>query len=201
MDILSTIQADSTQINADDLAQPITVTITGIEKGTPDQPVNILLAEFPDRAYRPCKSMRRVLVQAWGADASAYIGRRITLFNDPTVKWGGAAVGGVRISHLSDIGKRLQIALTTTRGQRKPFVVDPLPSMPPEIIDFEHRIAEADTLDALDAIAAELKGANLGEHRARLQNAWSAKKQALKSAPTADDDYGDLLDAATEVAE
>ena len=201
LDILSTIQADSTQINADDLAQPITVTITGVAKGTPDQPVNILLAEFPDRAYRPCKSMRRVLVAAWGSDASVYVGRRLTLFNDPTVKWGGAAVGGVRISHLSDIDKRMQIALTTTRGQRKPFTVDPLPSMPDEIVDFEHRIAEAATLAELDAIAAELKGANLGEHRTRLQSAWSARKSALKSAPVdapADADYGDLLDAAVE---
>lgn len=193
LDILSTIQADSTQINADDLAQPITITITGVTKGTAEQPVNILLAEFPDRAYRPCKSMRRVLVQAWGADASAYIGRRITLFNDPTVKWGGAAVGGVRISHLSNIDKRMQIALTTTRGKRSPFVVDPLPDVPAEITGFTTRITDAATVDELALIAADIKAhSNLGEHRAQLLKAWADRKAALTP-----DDYA-ALDAAQE---
>lgn len=131
MDLSTTIEADSTQINADDLTgAPRTVTVTGVSKGTADQPVNIQVAEFPERSYRPCKSMRRVLVSAWGADASKYVGRRMTLFNDPTVKWGGAAVGGVRISHLSHIDKPLTIALTETRGKRKPHRVEPLPDAP-----------------------------------------------------------------------
>lgn len=132
MDISSTIEADSTQVNADDLTgSPRTVTVAGVNKGTADQPVNIELVEFPGRAYRPCKSMRRVLVAAWGKDASAYVGRRMTLFNDPSVKWGGAAVGGVRIAALSHIDKPMTIALTETRGKRKPFTVDPLPETAP----------------------------------------------------------------------
>lgn len=132
MDISRTIEADSTQVNADDLTgAPRTVTITGVNKGTTDQPVNIELAEFPGRAYRPCKSMRRVLAQAWGTDASAYIGRRMTLFNDQSVKWGGQEVGGIRISAMSDIDSRLTLALTVTRGRRAPFIVDPLPPESP----------------------------------------------------------------------
>ena len=162
MNLNETIAPDSTQLNAEDmLAGPITVTVTGVEKGTPDQPVNILLAEFPDRAYRPCKSMRRVLVAAWGADASVYTGRRITLFCDPTVKWGGAAVGGVRISHLSDIKGRLTLSLTTTRGKRSPFTVDPLPDKPVAVeskvvADFAKLIADAQDTVELDLIAKNL---------------------------------------------
>jgi hypothetical protein len=131
MDLTSTIEADSTQVNADDLAGPRVVTITGVNKGTADQPVNIELAEFPGRSYRPCKSMRRVLVFAWGADASNYIGRRMEIYNDRTVKWGGQAVGGIRIKRLSHIDKKLTLALTETRGKRAPFTVDPLPDAPP----------------------------------------------------------------------
>lgn len=185
MNINETIAPNSDQLNAEDmLAGAITVTITGVEKGTPDQPVNILLAEFPDRAYRPCKSMRRVLVAAWGSDASAYIGRRITLFNDPTVKWGGAAVGGVRISHLSDINARLTLSLTTTRGKRAPFVVEPLPDAPAAVDagvvdDFARQIADAATVADLDIIARNLKSQNLGEHRAQLVAAWTERKTAL----------------------
>lgn len=127
MDISATVEADSTQVNADDLvASPRTVTITGVSKGAPDQPVNIELAEFPGRAYRPCKSMRRVLIVAWGADASKYVGRRLTLYNDPTVKWGGQSVGGIRIKAMSHIDSRITVALTVTRGKRSPFTVEPL---------------------------------------------------------------------------
>lgn len=131
MDLTSTIEADSTQVNADDLTgNPRVVTITGVSKGTADQPVNFDLAEFPGRAYRPCKSMRRVLVMAWGPDAAKYVGRRMLIFNDQTVKWGGQAVGGVRIKALSHIDKPIRMALTETRGKKAPYIVEPLPDEP-----------------------------------------------------------------------
>ena len=128
MDISRTIEADSSQVNADDLtAEPRVVTITAVTKGTADQPVNIELAEFPGRAYRPCKSMRRVIVHAWGPDASTYIGRKLAIYNDREVRWGGQAVGGVRIKAMSHIDKPVTVALTVTRGKRAPFTVEPLP--------------------------------------------------------------------------
>jgi hypothetical protein len=131
LDMTDTIAPKSDQINADDLIAPRTVTITAVSRGDADQPVNIVTAEFGDeRPYKPCKSMRRVLVTAWGADASAYIGRRMTLFNDHSVKWGGVAVGGIRLSHLSHIDKPLTVSLTETRGKRKPHRIEPLPDAP-----------------------------------------------------------------------
>ena len=201
MDITDTIAPRSDQLNADDLlVGPRTFTVEKVTAGTPEQPVEIHLVGFPGRPFKPSKTVRRILVTAWGPEASNYVGRRMTLYRDPEITFGKDKVGGIRVSHLSDIDKRIQLALTVTRGKRSPFTVDPLPSMPAEIIDFEHRIAEAATLADLDAIGAELKACDLGEHRARLQNAWSAKKSALKSAPETGD-YGDLLDAAAEVAE
>jgi hypothetical protein len=47
--------------------------------------------------------MRRVLVAMWGAEASAYVGRSLTLFRDPDVKFGGMETGGIRISHATHI--------------------------------------------------------------------------------------------------
>jgi len=202
MDITETIAPRSDQLNADDLLTgPRTFTVEKVTAGSVEQPVEIHMAGFPGRPFKPSKTVRRILVAAWGPEASNYVGRRMTLYRDPSIRFGKDEVGGIRVSHLSDIDKRLQLALTVTRGKRAPFTIDPLPSMPDEIVDFEHRIAEAATLADLDAIAAELKGANLGEHRTRLQSAWSARKSALKSAPVdapADADYGDLLDAAVE---
>lgn len=126
-DMSSVIVPKSDQINADTLlAGPMTVTIREVTiHGGQEQPVSILLEETP-LAYRPCKSMSRVLVQAWGADAKAYVGRTLTLYRDPSVKWGGLEVGGIRISHMSDIDGKKVMQLTATKGQRKPHVVMPL---------------------------------------------------------------------------
>lgn len=132
MDLSNTIQANSQQINADDLTgAPRTVTITSVEAGTTEQPVFIHVAEFPGRTYRPGKSMRRVLVYAWGKEATDYIGRRLTLFNDETIRFGKDITGGIRISHMSHIDKVLTIPLTVTRGRRAPFTVQPLTTPAP----------------------------------------------------------------------
>lgn len=42
------------------------------------------------------------------------------------MKWGGLEVGGIRISHMSHIDKPVTIALTATRGNKKPVTVKPL---------------------------------------------------------------------------
>jgi len=127
MDMTASIIPKSDQINADDLMTgPITVTIASVSEGAAEQPIDMHLVETPGRAFRPSKSMRRVLVAAWGTDTDAYIGRRMTLYREPTVKFGKDEVGGVRISHLSHIDKQVKIALTVSRGRRDPFIVEPL---------------------------------------------------------------------------
>lgn len=127
MDLTQSIAPRSDQLNADDLmAGPVTVTIQEVTAGTPEQPVNVALEEFPGRAYRPSKSMRRVMVLAWGPEASAYAGRRITLYRNPEITFGKDKVGGIEISHLSNLPKPLTVALTATRGKRKSFTVQPL---------------------------------------------------------------------------
>lgn len=127
MDLTDTIAPRSDQLNADDLVTgPRTFTVEKVSKGSTEQPVDIHLTECPGRPFRPSKSMRRVLVAAWGKDAATYTGRRMTLYRDDKVKFGGQEVGGIRISHLSNLDKKLTVALTVTRGKRAPFTVQPL---------------------------------------------------------------------------
>lgn len=127
MDITSTTEPKSDQQNYDDyIAGPKTVTITEVKKGSAEQPVELHLAEFPGRPYKPGKSMRRVLVTCWGAEASEYVGRKMTLYGDPTIKFGGQDVGGIRIAALSHLTEAKSISLTVTRGKRAPFIVQPL---------------------------------------------------------------------------
>ena len=150
MDMSETIVPNSEQLNADDLmAGPRTVTIAEVVRGNAEQPVDIHLAEFPGRPWRPSKSMRRVLVAAWGTQSSAYIGRRATLYRDPEVMFGRDKVGGIKVSHLSDIPKQLKVALTVTRGKRAPHVVDVLTE--PVARDWQ---AEADAITDVDALRA-----------------------------------------------
>jgi hypothetical protein len=130
MDLTDTIQPNSDQLDATDLLTgPRTFTIQGVSKGNAEQPVNIQFTEFP-RPWRPGKSMRRVLVASWGADASAYVGRRVRLYCDPDVVFGGLAVGGTRIAALSHIDKPKKVPLLVSRGKSAIFTVQPLPDAP-----------------------------------------------------------------------
>jgi hypothetical protein len=126
-DMSEVIIPKSDQLNADSLvAGPMTVTIKAVEiRGGQEQPVSIVLDET-DLMYRPCKSMSRVLVLGWGPDASKYVGRSLTLYRDEKVKWGGLEVGGIRISHMSDLDGPKTMMLTATKGSRKPHKVLPL---------------------------------------------------------------------------
>lgn len=130
MDIGDTIAPTSDQLDAVDLLSgPRTFTVDRVEGGSSEQPVNIHLAEFP-RPWRPGKSMRRVLVNVWGRDGKAYAGRQLTLFCDETVRFGGQAVGGVRISHMSGIDKPKSTPLIVSRGKSALWTVEPLRQAP-----------------------------------------------------------------------
>lgn len=126
-----TIIPKSDQLNADDLMTgPRTFTISEARRtGNDDQPMAFFLAEFDSkRPFKPSKSMRRIMVLGWGADAATYVGKRFTLYRDPKVKWAGQEIGGIRISHMSDLKSQLTVALTETKGKRLPYVVKPLPA-------------------------------------------------------------------------
>ena len=126
MDLSETIAPKSDQLDAVDLlCGPRTFTIERVSRNNDEQPINIHLAEFP-RPWRPGLSMRRVLVSCWGKDAATYVGRRVTLYCDPDVQFGGAAVGGTRIAALSHIDKPKQVPLLIKRGKSAIFVVQPL---------------------------------------------------------------------------
>lgn len=128
-DMSKTIIPKSDQLNADDLiAGPRTITITALRGcEDADQPVAVHFEGDDRKPYKPCKSMRRVMVHAWGPDGNTYAGKRMTLFCDPNVVFGGIKVGGIRISHMSGIDRDMTVALTATRAQRKPYTVRPLP--------------------------------------------------------------------------
>lgn len=191
MDLTDTIAPTSDQLDAVDLLSgPRTFTIGKVSKGNAEQPVNIELVEFP-RPWRPGKSMRRVLVACWGADASIYVGRRVTLYCDPDVRFGGQAVGGTRISALSHLDKPKQVPLLVSRGKSTVFIVKPLADTPTDDRprwDEDSLVAAvnaADTLGKLQALWGELRNA---PDMPRVKAAFAERSAALKDAAPADDD-------------
>lgn len=132
-DMSLTIAPKSDQLNADDLlGGPRTITITRVtaEPSSSEQPVSVFFDGDNGKPYRPCKSMRRVMVAAWGPDSREYIGRRMTIYRDEGVTFGGMKVGGIRISHVSDIDRDMVLALTQTRSKRAPYQVKKLAAGP-----------------------------------------------------------------------
>lgn len=126
-DLGSTIAPKSDQFNADDLITgPRTITVTKVSPSDKEQPIAISFDGDGGKPWKPCKSMRRVLVQTWGTDGQSYVGRKLTIFRDPEVVFGGAKVGGIRISHMSHLTGPVTMALTATRASRKPYTVKPL---------------------------------------------------------------------------
>ncbi len=185
-----TAEPRSDQWNADDfIGGPRTFTIAGVKVGTAEQKYDIELVEGEGRSWRPPLTMLRLLIAAWGDEAAQWTGRRVTLYRDESVRFGSDAVGGIRISHLSDLpgGKPLTVKLTATRGRRASHTVDPLPDAPAAISDdevnkYENQIALVETLDDLKALYEQLKSVELGSHRASLMAAVTARKAEIENA-------------------
>lgn len=131
MSLRDTIIPKSDQLNYDDmLAGPLTVRVTGLKQGSAEQPVIMCVADDATgvelRPYKPCKGMRRVLITAWGDKGKDWIGKRMRLYGEAGVKYGGVAVGGIQVSHVSGIDAPLVVKLTVARGKRNDYVVKPL---------------------------------------------------------------------------
>jgi hypothetical protein len=148
-DLSDTIEAKSDQLNADDLAGSTkTIVVTGVvrysEKG--EQCFYLDYQGGTGRPFKPCKSVRRVIMCGWGKDGSQWIGRSMTLYCDASVIYAGKEVGGIRVSHMSDIPKRITIKLTEKRGSKKEVFVEILePTDKPMLPDatFETYLASA----------------------------------------------------------
>lgn len=163
-DVSDTIIARSNQLNADDLiGGAITVIVTGVKRCADEQPVAVQISGG-HQPWKPCKTMRRVLVSAWGKDGSRWIGKSLRLVRDASVVFGGKAVGGIRIEAMSDIPKRVEMYLAESRGKKKLVTIEVLVK---ESIDkvqrYKNRITELTTAEELkvahskfDAIRAEL---------------------------------------------
>ena len=181
-----TIVPKSNQLNSEQLLYgPLTITVNSVARGSDDQPITVHYRGENGRPYLPCKSMRKVLIFAWGEDGNKWVGRSMTLFNDLAVKWAGVAVGGIRISHMTHIDREISLQLTATRGKKEPFIIKML--TPP-----------AD--DRVEKFRAALTK-KAGEGLAAIVDAWGKTPDDIKAA-LGGDFYKDITaDIAADVTE
>lgn len=134
MNLSEATLARSDQLNADDLVGgPRTFTVKEVRRGDNEQPVAIVLEEYPaNRPFKPSKTVTRLLSHVWGEETDDWPERpRFTLYRDAKVKWAGQEIGGIRVSHMSHITEPVKIALAESKGKKTLHVVHPLPEAAP----------------------------------------------------------------------
>lgn len=135
----------------------------------------------------PCLTMRKVIGAIWPDDFEEYKGRQITIYRDPTVKFGPDETGGVRISHMSGIDKTVSLAVLEKRGKRKKLTIFPLevPSSPPKptttrdpIIDRAEMQRQADAAKEMSPEEKKEWWGKLNEAEKAVVRELAAKKEA-----------------------
>lgn len=125
-DVSFALEAKSDQLNAVDIlgVEPvIKIRQVDVRQGQ-DQPVSVFFEGDHNKPWKPSKGMLRILAGAWGRDSSQWVGKYAQIYCDPSVKWAGKEVGGVRIRALSDINPRgMSFIVAHNRSQREAYHV------------------------------------------------------------------------------
>lgn len=205
-DLRSTTIPKSNQLNADQLiVGPMDITVADVLIGADDkQPIAVHYENEAGRPFLPCLTMRRVLLAAWGHDGRQWIGKSMRLFHDPSVRFGGDEVGGVRISHMTDIpGQRIELRMTASKGRKSLHTIHKMdvPARGGPTLDHVMQListaANSEDMKAAKEAAQTLTGD--ADIRAA-QDAYRARVNALKAAkpptpsPAVEPGFGDVLD-------
>ena len=126
-----TAEPRSDQINYEDFVGGSRVfTVAGVRVGTAEQKYDIGLQE-EQRVWRPPLTVLRTLIACWGDDATAWQGRQVELYGDPSIRFGKEAVGGIRIKALSHLDEPKTVTVAVARGKRQKITIQPLQVEPP----------------------------------------------------------------------
>jgi len=202
IDMSQFVEAKSDQLNADDLiGASRTITVRRVTGSDGDQPVSIFYEGDNNKPFKPCKTMRRVLLAVWGRYAADYVGRSMTLYRDDKVTFGGLDVGGIRISHMSHIDKEMVVVVMKTKGKKAGIKIAPL-ELPTDkaaewVADHIAAINDATTVEDLDLVISGGAKAMVKLQRDRRElhetvtNAYDARRAVLAREGKPDDDAGE----------
>jgi hypothetical protein len=198
-DLRPTIIPKSDQLNAEQLlGGPMTITVTEVRiSGNAEQPVVVHYENDGGRPFKPCKTMRKLLIFAWGENGATWAGKSMTVYNDPNVKFGGSEVGGIRISHLTDIAGDIKLSLTATKGKKVLYEVKRLEAPDARALSAIREAADVEQLKAV--FGAAYKATKDATRRASLKQAYDMR-MAVLTKPAAEvptvDELMERIDAA-----
>lgn len=188
VDMSRFIEAKSDQLNADDLiGSPRTITVTKVTGNDGDQPISIHYQGDNGKPFKPCKTIRRVLMAIWGKYANEYVGKSMTVYRDDKVTFGGLDVGGIRISHMSGLDKETVVVVMKSKGKKAGMKILPLVNAP-AATGLDRAQAEADLRNA--ASLDDLKAAWIRKAMAPHRDALASVLEERKAAFAFDDEAG-----------
>ena len=129
LDISHTVKTKSDQLNADDLiCGDLMIQVEGVNVvNDPQQPVHIYYYGCEGKPFKPCLTVRKILMALWGKDAEQWANRWMNLYVDPTVSFGKQKnIGGIRVNAVSHIQSAASLVLAVRRGAKQEFKVQPI---------------------------------------------------------------------------
>lgn len=192
IDMSRFIEAKSDQLNADDLiGNTRTITITKVAGSDGDQPIAIYYEGDGGKPFKPCKTIRRVLMGVWGRYANEYVGKSMTLYRDNAVTFGGLQVGGIRISHMSGIDKETTVVVMKSKGKKAGMKILPLatPSndtVSPNVLTIDRARSDIEAAADLDELKSIWTRKSMAPHRTELQGDLDKRKAELSDTVSAD---------------
>jgi hypothetical protein len=181
-DFSDTLAAKSDQLNALDLGGERVIRIRdAIRSDSKEQPIWIYFDDDNNRPWKPSLGMRRIIAECWGTKKADLIGKYAQIYCDPTAKWSGKEVGGIRIKAMSDIPTAGHKTLyREARSKTVPYFVAHLPR--PTYQEDQFLAAFSAMVDAINSGKMTLQGViercgNLSDDQIERLNA------AVKKAP------------------
>lgn len=194
-DVRSTIVPKSDQLNADQLVGgPRVIHITSVTGGgSAEQPITIHYDGEEGRPYKPCLTMRKVLVCGLGHDATRWPGNSLTLYHDADVLWAGVKVGGIRISHMTGIEKDIIVSLAQSKSKKALHTIKRMEAGP-RLADVLQAIQAATDKASMDAAKKMAKALTSDADISAALAAYQARVQVLKTGAAigAEPGFGDL---------
>jgi len=190
IDLTGTTDAKADQLNAVDiLGEPKTITLTKGAQVSGDQPIALHYEGDNGKPYKPCKQMRRLIKHGWGNRFEPK-GRKLRLYCDSDVTWGGDKVGGIRINGMSHIDKPFTHVDRASRHKISKYKVDALkveaPIPEPEADEGLLELGEENASRGVEAYTEWLKTLDK-ETKATIKHMHIAWSKQAKEADNGDD--------------
>ena len=128
VDVSKALLAKSDQLNSMDLIDPIVIQIDRVDfDHTRGQPIWIYYNKLKN-PWKPSKGMNKIIASkaVFGLEDDLWIGKRLRIFNEKTVKYAGKEAGGVEISQVQGFDKVRTFPVRTSRTQKKFIDIAPL---------------------------------------------------------------------------